>query len=113
MMACSDGRYWDEPAQTMPRPELRAVQEERLRAALARVWEAAPLYRRMYEAAGIGPDDVKGLDDLAQLPRCTKADLRASEAAAPPVGDYRCLGLRGAVRLATSTGTTGRPTFSL
>jgi phenylacetate-CoA ligase len=106
-------RWWDEEAQTMPRAELRLVQEERLREALARVWEEAPFYRRRFETAGVAPDDVKTLDDLARIPVFRKDDLRRNEAEHPPIGDYRCVGLSGSVRLATSTGTTGRPTFTL
>jgi phenylacetate-CoA ligase len=106
-------RWWDEAAQTMPRAELRLLQEERLREALARVWDGAPFFRRRFEAAGMAADDVKTLDDLASLPLFRKDDLRANEAEHPPIGDYRCIGLSGSVRLATSTGTTGRPTFTL
>jgi phenylacetate-CoA ligase len=63
------------------------------------------------KAAGIEPDDIKTRDDLPRLPLVRKNDLRASEAEHPPLGDYRCVGLAGSVRLATSSGTTGRPTF--
>jgi phenylacetate-CoA ligase len=106
-------RCWDEEAQTMPRADLRLVQEERLREALTRVWDEAPFYRRRFEAAGVAPDDVKTLDDLPRIPVFRKDDLRRNEAEHPPIGDYRCVGLSGSVRLATSTGTTGRPTFTL
>lgn len=106
-------RFWDETAQTLPPGRLRAVQEERLREAVRRVWDAAPFFRRRFEAAGVHPDDIRTLDDLPRIPVCRKADLRASEAEHPPIGDYRCVGLRGSVRLATSTGTTGRPTITL
>lgn len=107
-----DGRrWWDEQAQTLPRPELRLLQEERLRDAVRRAHDGAPFWRRRFEQAGVGPDDVKTLDDLARLPVVRKDDLRASEAEHPPLGDYRCVGLSGSVRLATSSGTTGRPTY--
>jgi phenylacetate-CoA ligase len=106
-------RFWDPAAQAMPRDRLRALQEERLREAVRRAWDGAPFFRRRFEAAGVHPEDVRTLEDLRRLPVCRKADLRASEAENPPVGDYRCVGLRGSVRLATSTGTTGRPTLIL
>jgi phenylacetate-CoA ligase len=104
-------RWWDEQAQTLPRPDLRLLQEERLRDAVERAYAGAPFWRRRLDAAGVGPDDVKTLDDLPRLPLVRKDDLRASEAEHPPLGDYRCVGLGGSVRLATSSGTTGRPTF--
>jgi phenylacetate-CoA ligase len=108
----SERRFWDE-AQTMPRPELRRLQEERLREAVHRAWEGSGFFRRRFEDAGVHPDDIRTLDDLPRLPVFRKADLRRNEAEHPPIGDYRCVGLQGSVRLATSTGTTGRPTFAL
>jgi phenylacetate-CoA ligase len=109
----SDRRFWNEEAQTMPRDQLRAVQEERLRDVVTRAYEGAAFFRRRYDAAGVGPDDVKTLDDLSKLPTFRKQELRDSEATYPPIGDYRVSGLHGAIRLAMSTGTTGRPTFTL
>ena len=106
-------RYWNEEAQTMPPDALRALQEDRLREAVGRAYEGAGFFRRRFDEAGIRPDDVKTLDDLPRIPRFQKEALRENEAAHPPVGDYRVSGLRGAIRLAMSTGTTGRPTFSL
>ena len=105
-------RWWDEQAQTLGRPELRRLQEERLRDAVRRAVDGAPFWRRRFAGAGLEADDVKTLDDLRRLPPVRKDDLRRSEAEHPPLGDYRCVGLAGSVRLATSTGTTGRPTFT-
>ena len=98
--------------QTLPRDQIRALQEERLHALISRAVEV-PFWFRLLDGAGIGPDDVKTLDDLRRVPRTTKQDLRASEEAVPPLGDYRGAPVSSAIRLSTSTGTTGRPTISL
>jgi phenylacetate-CoA ligase len=98
--------------QTLPRAELRALQEERLRTLISRAYEV-PFFRRVLDRAGVSPDDVKTLDDLRAVPRVTKQDLRESEEAQPPLGDYRGAPVEQCVRLSTSTGTTGRPTISL
>ena len=98
----------------MPRAELRALQEERLRALIARVFDQpVTFFRRKLEAAGLGPDDVKSLDDLPKVPRTIKQELRDDEAANPPLGSYRGSPPERSVRLSTSTGTTGRPTITL
>lgn len=100
--------------QTLPRERLRALQEERLRALVRRIVEQPiQLFASKLASAGLGPDDVKGLDDLLRIPRTNKADLRASEEASPPLGTYRGAPVTGCVRLSTSTGTTGRPTIAL
>jgi phenylacetate-CoA ligase len=106
-------RFWDEPAQTMPRAERRALQDERLRRTVHHVYEHAPFFRRRYDEAGVSPDDITTVDDIGRLPMIYKDDLRKSEIEHPPTGDYRCFGLDHAVRLTTSTGTTGKPTIAM
>jgi phenylacetate-CoA ligase len=114
MMTPDDDRpFWDPDVQTMPRDALRALQDERVREAVGRAYEGADFFRRRFDEAGVRPDDVKSVDDLDAIPAFTKADLRENEAAVPPIGDYRVGGLSTAIRLATSSGTTGRPTFTL
>ena len=105
-------RYWNEATQTMPREQLRALQDERLHVAVERAYETV-FHQRRFDAIGVTPDDIKGVDDIGKLPLCFKDDLRADEIEHPPVGSYRRIGLNGSVRLTTSTGTTGKPTFAL
>jgi len=103
--------FWRPEVQTLGREDLRSLQEERLRAQIARVFDRPiPFFKRKLEAAGIGRDDVKTMDDLRSVPRTTKDELRASEAEHPPLGDYRGARLSECIRLSTSTGTTGTPT---
>ena len=100
--------------QALPRGQIRALQEQRLRALIARVFsQPVPFFKRLLEGAEIAPDDVKTLDDLRRVPRITKQDLRDSEELHPPLGDYRGAPVEDCIRLSTSTGTTGRPTISL
>src|SRR5919197_2356368 len=100
--------------QTLARDKLRALQEDRLRALITRIFEQpVPFFREKLTAAGIGPDDVKSLDDLPRIPRTVKQELRDDEAAHPPLGSYRGAPVSKCIRLSTSTGTTGRPTISL
>ncbi len=107
-------RYYDPAIQTMPLERVRALQAERLAAQLDRVWSTpVPFFKRKFEAAGVARADVRGLDDLARLPTTRKAELRASEDAHPPFGDYRGAPVSAAVRLGASTGTSGRPTLIL
>ncbi|HEX2887881.1 AMP-binding protein, partial [Vineibacter terrae] len=84
---------------------LRALQLERLRASLRHAWTNQAPYRAKCDAAGVHPDDLRTLDDLARFPFTLKADLRENY----PYGMFavpreRC------VRVHASSGTTGRPT---
>jgi phenylacetate-CoA ligase len=85
--------------------ELRALQLERLRATLERVYENVPHYRRAFDEAGARPEDLETLGDLARFPFTTKEDLRANypfELFAVPREEV--------VRIHASSGTTGKPT---
>ncbi|HTK60992.1 MAG TPA: hypothetical protein VL595_01405 [Pseudonocardia sp.] len=107
-----DSRFWNPAAQTMPRDQLDELRAERLREAVTTA-ARAPFFARRLSAAGVNADDLTSADDVTLLPRFTKADLRRSEAGNPPIGDYRVAGLDRAVRIAMSSGTTGRPTAML
>jgi len=107
-------RYYQPLIQTMPLEQVQRLQAERLARQLDRVWSVpVPFFKRKFEAAGLHRGDVRGLDDLHRIPTTLKAELRASEEAHPPFGDYRGAPVSAAVRLGASTGTSGRPTLIL
>jgi phenylacetate-CoA ligase len=108
-------KFWDPEMQAMDPEHRRTLQDMRVRDLIRKVFERpVPLFRRKLEAAGVeSPEDVAGVDDLARVQVTTKQDLRDSEAAAPPWGDYRFTSPRECVRLGQSTGTTGTPTVTL
>lgn len=85
--------------------ELRAVQLERLRETLRRVYERVPFYRDSFDKAGVRPEDCRSLDDLRLFPFTTKADLRDNY----PYGMF-AVDRREVRRVHASSGTTGLPT---
>ena len=86
-----DSRYWFKARETMdPGARERAVLA-RLREVMAYAYETAPFYRRKWNEAGIHPGHIKSLEDFERVPVVTKAELRQSQADAPPFGDYLCI----------------------
>ena len=106
---------WDPAKQAMGAEERRDLQNERLARMVERIYDGpVPLFRDKLQAAGItAPGDIATVDDLESVPLTVKQDLRDSEAAAAPWGNYRFTDPRQAVRLGTSTGTTGQPTITV
>ncbi len=96
---------YNEEFETLPREALEAIQLRRLRATVARVYHAVPFYRRRFDEAGVKPDDIRSLSDLARLPFTTKADLRDNY----PYGLF-AVPLDNVTRIHASSGTTGKPT---
>jgi phenylacetate-CoA ligase len=95
---------WD-GAERLDVDELRALQLDRLRTTLERVYAGVAHYRRTFDAAGVHPTDLRSLDDLARFPFTTKADLRDNY----PFG-MLAVPRADVVRIHASSGTTGRPT---
>ncbi len=96
---------FNEKFETISRDELRALQSERLRAVVGRVYERVPYYKGKMQEAGVGPEDVRTVDDLGKLPFTSKDDLRANY----PFGLFT-VPLEEVVRVHASSGTTGKPT---
>jgi phenylacetate-CoA ligase len=91
-------------ADFMAREPLRRLQLARLQTQVRRVYEAVPLYRERYRAAGVTPDDIRSLDDIARLPFVVKNDLRDTY----PFGMF-AVPMSEIVRCHASSGTTGKP----
>lgn len=93
---------------TMSREQLARIQDERLRAMVAYVYETSPFWRRKLDGAGVRPQDVRGIGDLPSLPFCTRAELDADQAEHPPFGEYTCSPRERWMGLFTTSGTSGR-----
>ena len=96
--------YFDQRHETMPRAELEQLQLQRLKQTVA-LCVQSPFYKKKFEQMGLGPDDIRSLDDVRRLPFTTKEDLRDNY----PWG-LTAIPLRDCVRLHSSSGTTGNPT---
>jgi phenylacetate-CoA ligase len=96
-----------EPIERASVDELRALQLERLRWSVRHAVANVPHYREAFAAAGVHPDDVRELSDLARLPLLTKAHLRAGY----PFG-MLAVPRAQVSRVHASSGTTGQATVA-
>ncbi|MBO5666771.1 MAG: phenylacetate--CoA ligase [Firmicutes bacterium] len=96
---------WNQHVETMSRDEMHALQSERLRDTVERVYQNVAFYRTKMQALGVEPGDIKTIDDIVKLPFTTKQDLRDNypfNLCAAPQSEF--------VRIHASSGTTGKPT---
>jgi phenylacetate-CoA ligase len=91
--------------ETASRDEIAALQLQRMQWSLRHAYDNVPHYREKYDAAGVHPDDLKQLSDLAKFPFTTKGDMRDTY----PYGMF-ATPMREVVRVHASSGTTGKPT---
>jgi phenylacetate-CoA ligase len=97
--------YWQPKLELMERKELEELQLQRLKSVVEKVYKNVPFYQNKFKQAGITPQDIKSLDDLAKLPTTKKQDLRDNY----PFGLF-AVPLEEVVRVHASSGTTGKPT---
>ena len=91
--------------ETASRDEIEALQLERMRWSLTHAYTNVPHYKQSFDAAGVHPDDMKSLADLARFPFTVKTDLRSNY----PFGLFAVP--RSQInRIHASSGTTGQPT---
>jgi phenylacetate-CoA ligase len=103
-------RYWFPEIECASREKLDEIVLGKLRGQIRYAWEKSPFYRRKWEAAGVSPDSLQSLGDLARFPVVQKSELREAQAAHPPYGDYLCIEPSQVARIHGTSGTTGRPT---
>ena len=96
--------YLHKELETLTRAEIEKLQLERLQKTVKHCMNSA-FYRKRFEENGLTPDDIQSLDDLQKIPFTTKQDLRDNY----PFG-IASVPLEKAVRLHSSSGTTGNPT---
>ncbi|OON60572.1 phenylacetate--CoA ligase [Massilia sp. KIM] len=94
-----------EPIERASRDEVQALQLERLRWTLRHAYENVPHYRAAFDAAGVHPEDLESLADLARFPFTEKKTLRDNY----PFGLF-AVPREQVVRVHASSGTTGKPT---
>lgn len=85
------------------RDELEDFQRGELAALLRHAYQHVPYYRRLLDAAGARPEDIRGRQELARLPLLTRQAARDSAgertSTAPPLPEIK----------KTTGGTTGEP----
>jgi phenylacetate-CoA ligase len=100
--------YWNPKTETLPREDLQRLQLAKLRRVVEWALARSPHYQRTLAAAGVTPDQLRTFDDLRRIPFLTRAEWMYGQEAAPPYGTLPAGGPHEAVRLHTTSGTTGR-----
>lgn len=94
-----------EAIETASIDELQSVQLERMKWSLKHAYDNVPHYKKSFDEAGVHPDDLQSLSDLAKFPFTVKTDLRDNY----PFGMF-AVPQKDVVRIHASSGTTGKPT---
>jgi phenylacetate-CoA ligase len=94
-----------DPIEIASRDEISALQLERMQWSLRHAYDNVPMYKARFDEAGVHPDDLKSLADLAKFPFTHKDDLRNNY----PFGMF-AVPREQISRIHASSGTTGKAT---
>ena len=101
----------------MDAEQLSALRDERARETVARCWDGSAFYRTRLQAAGAEPGDITSVADLERVPVLLGKDderelqERSRSELGHPFGEHLCAPLDAVVAVASTSGTTGTPTF--
>jgi phenylacetate-CoA ligase len=102
-------RFWNEAIETLSPEEVRRLESERLREQIAYNHATSDFYRAKLDSAGLKPDQIRTVDDLARIPFMEKSEIAASQADGSLLGVNQCAPLEQIVRIQATGGTTGQP----
>jgi phenylacetate-CoA ligase len=92
--------------------EQLVIDDQSYRAQLAYLFERSDFYRQKLTAAGIDSAEAGGgLAEIAGLPLTEKGELKATATAENPFGAHFCADPAEIVRIYSTSGTTGTPTY--
>ena len=98
--------------EALPWGEQLAIDEVSYRSQLSYLLERSGFYREKLGAAGLTTADAAGgLVEIARLPLTEKDELRASRTPENPFGAHLCAGPDEIVRIYSTSGTTGTPSY--
>jgi phenylacetate-CoA ligase len=91
------------------REEQLALDDASYRAQLGYLLERSAFYREKLSLTT--PEDAGGLADIGRLPLTEKQELKATATADNPVGTHLCAERSAIVRIYSTSGTTGTPSY--
>lgn len=96
--------FFQEAVETASLDEIRSLQTDRLKKIVRHVYENNEVSRRRMEQRGVGPDDIRSVEDVRKLPLMDKELLRENYPArlsCRPAGEF--------IEMHMSSGSTGTP----
>lgn len=104
--------YWNPVLETMPREKLRELQFRKFKQIFTWAYERSPMYRALYDQAGITPADLRTWEDIQAVPLAEKAHYREAQAQDPwPYGKSLCVPPEEITEFHQTSGTTGQPVY--
>ncbi len=108
----ADPMYWNPVLETLPREKIRKLQLKKFRKIFQWAYDHSKFHRKLYDDAGIKPDDIRSFEDIRRVPTVEKSMMRDIQGKDPfPYGDALCVSLEEVTIFRQTSGTTGQPVY--
>jgi phenylacetate-CoA ligase len=98
--------------ESMSAENMRELQERKFLKQVEYSFKNSPFYQRKFKEAGLELGDIRSLADITKIPMTTKQELRDALLKQPPLlGENQTAASEDVVRVHSSSGSTGRPTY--
>jgi phenylacetate-CoA ligase len=104
--------YWNPYLETLPRAKLQQLQLKKFRRIVRWAYDNSHFHRRLYQEAGVVPEEIRTLEDVRRVPKIEKSMMRPIQRKEPfPYGDALCVPLDEVTEFRQTSGTTGQPVY--
>ena len=103
------GRFFSEAIETMPRSDLDALIDERVRYTVHYAVEHSPFYRHWFRENNIRPDAIRVHEDLLDLPICSGHMIREHQPPVTPDFEFLSAEWGEIFSIQETSGTSGVP----
>jgi phenylacetate-CoA ligase len=104
-------KYQDPKIETASHKAIQKLQESKLGKQLDYLLARSLFYQEKFRTARLKRKDFRRLKDIERFPFTLKEELRESQASFPPLGKHIAADINDVIRVHSSTGTTGKPSF--
>ena len=87
----SEQQYWNPVLETLAQGKIRKLQLKKFRKIFEWTYDHSKFHRKLYDEAGITPQDIRSFEDIRRVPTVEKSMMRDIQRKAPfPYGDALC-----------------------
>jgi phenylacetate-CoA ligase len=113
----SEPDLWNPEIELMPANAMRELQFKKLKKQLVRVYAESPYYRRKFKDVSLDPNKLSSWGHFSDYPFFDKEEERISQEESKeklrhPFGMHITCDPKKVVRVSSTSGTTGKPTFT-
>lgn len=101
--------YFREEMETMPRDDLDALVDERIRYTVNYAVENSPFYRKWFKEHKISPSEINEHDDLRELPIISGKTVREMQPPETKEFEFKCAQWNEVFTIHETSGTSGTP----